>query len=240
MLKRSLLALALAALVAPAAATLEIAGDFGGTTFFCADQQACDLNAAVGTMTLATQTINGVEIQGSSQIQTIGPLNSLNTTSFQIINHNLFDIDVALAIGGINFLGPVTSYVASGSGTWQSAAGSTINLNYYGDASNTQGADTANDTPGLLLNTFNDLAVGAADAFSFNASGAFNAGPLYGLTIGTTGTLTAWDGAAGTESLLVGRSQTILTEQLAVPEPATLALMGLALAGLGFTKRKRA
>jgi len=237
-MKRALLAVALAALAAPASAILQIAGDFGGVSFFCADNQACDTNPLLGQMALANQTVNGVEIQGSSQIQTIGPLNSLNTSSFQVINHNLSDTAITIAISGINFLGPVTSFSASGAGTWQSADSSTINLSYYGDAANQQGADNALDTPGLLLATFNDVAVGAADAFSFNQSGAFAAGPLYSMSLGTSGVLDAWDGLAGTESVLVGRSQTILTTQ-AIPEPITLALVGMGLVGMGLSRRKQ-
>jgi hypothetical protein len=233
----SILALALAA---PAGATLQIAANFGGVLFFCADQQACDTNPLVGQLGITNQIINGVEILGSSQFATIGVNNFLNTSSFQIINHNLFNIGYEVAVGGTGFLGPVSSYAASGSGTWQNAAGSDIDLSYYGDAANGQGADTPNDLPGLLLASFSDVAVGPADAFAFNTSGAFNAPNPFSMSLGTDGTLAAWNGQQGQETTLVGRSQTILTTQLLVPEPGTLALLGVALLGLGFMRRKRA
>jgi hypothetical protein len=231
-MKRILLALTLAALAAPAAAILQLSADINGTLFNCADQQACDTNATLGQLAIADQTIAGVEIKGSSQFQTIGTTNFLNTSSFQFINHNLTDATVTLAIGGINFLGPVTSFDASGSGTWQSADSSTINLSWYGDAANAQGADNPTDLPGLLLASFADVANGAADAFAYSVSGPFAAAGLHSMSLGTSGTLDAWDGLAGTESLLVGRSQTLITTQ-SLPEPGTLALLGLGLLAIG-------
>lgn len=235
-MKKLLLGVCLTILALPAMATLQLSANINGVLFNCADQQACDTNPILGQMAIANQTFNGVEIVGSSQFQIIGANNALNTSSFQIINHNLATATVVLAINGIDFLGPVATYAASGSGTWQNANGSTIDLSFYGDASNTQGANTPTDLPGLLLATFSDLAVGAADAFAFNSNGPFVAGNPYGMSLGTSGTLAAWNGVAGTEATLVGRSQTILTT-LAVPEPGVLMLLGISLLGMGFVRR---
>jgi hypothetical protein len=232
-------AFALAALAAPAQATLILSANINGTIFTCVDNTACDTNAAVGQLAIADQTIAGVSIQGSSQFQTIGTTNFLNTASFQIINHNLTSATVQLAIGGTDFLGPTQTFAASGSGTWQNANGSNLTITYYGDIANSQPAENPTDFPGTLLATFSDTAVGPADAFSFNGGGAFLTGPLYSMALGTSGTLAAWNGQAGQEATLVGRSQTIITTQ-AVPEPATIALLGVALLGLGVVRLRRA
>jgi hypothetical protein len=218
-------------------ATLQLSANINGTVFTCADQAACDTNAAVGQISIANQTIGGVEIVGSSQFQIIGGTDIINSASFQFINHNTSVVSILLAISGINFLGPVNHFAASGSGTWQEANGSTIHLSYWGDASNTQGANNPTDLPGLQLASFSDTAAGIADAFSFNSNGVFNAGPLFGMSIGTTGTLAAWDGIAGDEATLVGRSQTLITSQ--VPEPGSLALLGMAMCGIGVVSRRR-
>ena len=239
MKKLLLAALMSAAFVAPAYATLQLSADINGTVFNCVDNNVCDLNPIVGQMQIANQTLGGVEIVGSSQFQIIGTSNALNTASFQIINHNLTAATIQFAINGINFLGPVANYSASGAGVWQNANGSSIGLSYYGDASNTQGANNPTDLPGLLLASFSDTAVGPADAFSFSATGPFAAGGAFGMSLGTTGTLAAWNGQPGAEPTLVGRSQTMLaTNGAFVPEPGTLMLLGAALLCLCAIRRR--
>lgn len=239
-MKRNLLYAALLAAAlpaAPASAALMLSADINGTLFSCTDQDVlCDTNPLLGQLRIADQTIAGVEIQGSSQFQIIGTTaNALNTSSFQFINHNLVAAPITLAISGISFIGPVNTFSASGSGTWQSADGSNLTVTYYGDAANTQGADNPTDLPGLLLATFSDTAVGLADAFAFNSTGPFLApGPLFSMSLGTTGTLAAWNGQAGTEPTLVGRSQTELA--IPVPEPGSMALVGIGMIGLAGRK----
>jgi len=238
-MKRLLLALLLAAAAGPASATLQIAALVNGILFTCADQQACDTNAAVGQLSLNNLTLGGVDVFGSSQMQTIGSTNFLNTSSFQIVNHNLFAVDIQLAISGTNFLGPVVNYAASGSGTWQNANGSDIDISYYGDAANGQGADTPTDLPGLLLASFSDVANGPADSFAFNQAGPFAAPNPFSMSLGTSGTLAAWNGQAGQETTLVGRNQTMITTQFLLPEPTTVVLIGFGLALLGFSRLSR-
>jgi len=237
-MKRLFLALAFAAFAAPASATLQIAADISGTLFFCADNQACDLNPAVNQLQIADQTINGVRIVGSSQVAFAGGLNFLNTSSFQVTSLVQAARTVILAISGIDFFGPATSADMSGSGTFQNAIGSTINLTYYGDPTNQQGADNPFDLPGIQLGNFVDNATTLADAFAYSNTSPFLApGPFFSMSLGTVGTFAAWNGIVGQEPTLVGRSQTILVPQL-IPEPGTLALLGAALLGFAFLRRR--
>ena len=136
-LKPLLLAGALALAASPSHAVLQIAADIGGNVFTCIDNQVgCDINPAVGVLQIFNQSLAGVEVLLSSHTQTIatgpGTFNSLNSTSTQIINNSGSDIDITVAIGATDFIGPVQNFSASGSATTQEAIGSTIVLEFYG------------------------------------------------------------------------------------------------------------
>lgn len=229
-------AAALALLAAsPANATLQIAAKFGAApTFLCVDNNAaCDLDGTTGRLQLVDQVLGGVEVNGSVQTSTGTVLTpgiaKINASSLSVTNTNATAIEFSVVVSDRNFIGPANRFAASGSGTWELADGSTINLGFYDDPLNRQGATTAGDAPGNLVATFGDIAVGDADSFAFSTSGAVVDGDHFGMSLLATGTLEA-------SAALINRGATLLKRNV-VSEPGSLALLGAAL--LGFVGLRR-
>jgi hypothetical protein len=228
-------ALAMALTASPAHAVLQLALDINGAVFTCVDNTGCDTNLAIGTLQTGQTTFNGVSFLGSSQTSTKGGSNDINTTSFQITNNNAGTITYQLAVGDNAYQGPVTSLAQSGSGTFNNAIGSTIDMTYYADTANVQGADTPTDFPGSLqFDSGLITATKVSDSFSVSSTSVFTDSNLYSMTLGTSGTLTAGGS-------LVGRSQDQIGLQVPVSEPGTLGLLGGGLLGMGWilTRRNR-
>jgi len=226
-------ALAVAGAVNPAHAILAISGTVGGIAVACQDQAACDTNLAPGQLSIGDQTLGGVQFIGSSQTQTIGPpSNRLDTSSFQIINNSGAAVPISLTVSGTSFAAPTTIFSASGGGTFETAAGSTIDMAFYADAANQQGAP---GTPGTQVFNGAHTAAGLTDTFSLN-SGTLplvETGP-FSMTLQASGTLT--NGGS-----LVGRTQALVTDVTSVPvsEPGSLALLGGSLAAFGLWRSRR-
>jgi hypothetical protein len=215
-------------LCAPANATLQIAIDVNGSIFTCSDGAACDQSSTPNVLQLANQSIGGVTVNGSIQSSGTSP-DFLNTSSLSVINTNTFSVPIEVTVGQTGFPGPVIAVDFAGAGTWQFAApvgapASDVTLSWFADAANTQGANSAGDTPGTLLGTFASTAAGTVDSFNTNGAHPFVAAGPFSMTEDASGTL-----APGGQ--LINRGQNMVA---VVPEPQTWALMVLGFTGLGY------
>ncbi len=232
----------LMAMVAPAAhATLLLSGSVNATNFCASDQNVgcgfggviLDGNPAVNRLGLDAVVINGVEVFGSLAIARYGsPQNILNSSSLQIINTNPFEVDIVVTVSATDYVPPSLIAFTSGSGTFQDVAGSTVDLRWWNDPLNRQGAETPGDTPGNLLDFFNFVSAFAPQSFAHNG-GPFNVLDLlpYSMTLQFQVTL-----PAGAE--LVSRGQTVNKDIAEISEPASSLLFGTGLLLLAWRFRK--
>ena len=224
----------MAAVSTPAHAVLQIAADVSGATFFCADNTACDLNPAVGTIELANGTLNGVAVNGSIQASTGTPANPgqdlIDTSSLSIINNSGATRVVTVAVGDTDFSAPVTSFHITGSGTWVNSGGSSLLLEWFDDPANAQGADNAFDAPGTMLGSFTSTGTDPLHSFAFDQSGAVSDSGPFSMTIWAQASLSSG-------AVLLNRGQG--EAKSAVPEPSTWAMMALGFVGLGFAGYRR-
>jgi len=130
-----------------------------------------------------------------------------------------------VAISDTSFTGPVRRFDVTGSGTWVDARGSRVTYKWFDDPTNRQGASTAFDTPGILLDTFTSKGTSPLRSYSVDLTGAVSDSGPFSMTLQARGVLSP--GAS-----LLDRGQGEVTTP--IPELSTWAMIALGFAGLFF------
>lgn len=216
------------ALASPAHATLQLAFANGGSTFFCADQTACDLDGAAKSLLLLNTMVGDIRIVGTFAASGTGP-NDLSVSNLTITNLGHTTETLKMAVGDSGFFGPVSFIRSSASLTFNNDNGETASLSFFADHANIQPATTAFTLPGSNLLTKSGTITVSPDSFSGTKDTPFS--PL--------GPFSMAEGASLT--LLPGASVTGFNESMTsgVPEPTTWAMLGLGFAFLGFIGWRR-
>lgn len=198
--------------------------------------QIADINPAVGILELPPLVpVGPLTVAGSLHFSATGPFDILTSSSLAVTNTSGLPVTAIVAVGATDFTPPVNTAFTSGSGTFvqPTGAGSSIVLTWFNDPANTQGATTPTNRPGLQIDTFAFPAIGVISSFSHNG------GPFAVLDLAPFSMTLGFDFTLAPLAALISRGQGEIKTFVAVPEPATLLLMGLGLTTLALIRRRR-
>jgi len=198
-----------------------------------------DTNLAPGIITLAPGPITGlpgymVDSSTSFTFKSVGT-NLLSTNTLAITNNTGAAVTTNIAVGDNDFLGPILGYNASASSTFVGASGSTYQVQYYADPSNTQ--PLFGQTPGVppVIGGTKFADSGVLPVVGPAASPGYTSGFVPIAIPGNYANTERFIFTLVNGGTLVSRGQTDIS---AVPEPSVIVMAGVAgLFGLGYYRK---
>jgi hypothetical protein len=219
---------AIVALSAPAHATLQLASQVvlpGVPGLVCVDNSpTCDTNPAIGVISVPTLNQSGVSATGIKITSTGGTEASaaLDVTIGSVSNLSGIALPVDFAIGDTSF-SSTRGFKISLSVTWRSAAGSSLDLSWFADPANQQGANIATDAPGTQFDTtVLDSPESGSGTTTFSDTAFVNLASPFSLTL------------KGSVDLANGGELSAMGSVTAIPEASTWTMLIAGFAGLAF------
>ena len=217
---------AVAALSAPAHATLQFSIGNGESSFGCVDNFSCDNDSAVGVISIPSVSSPEFGISATNvKLRSTGGAEApaaLDATIGSFSNTSGGTLSGAFALGDRSF-NSAKLFRISVSTTWTNAtANSELDMSWFADPSNQQGANTPFDAPGnqfdsteLVSPESGNGTVTFSDTVALNVSGPFSLTLQGDLALANGATVSA------TESVT------------AIPEASTWTMLIAGFAGLG-------
>ena len=211
---------AAAALSTQAGATLQFSVGAGDESYTCVDNSPCDTNPATGIISIPEISFEGIT---GTDVTVTATGEVLSFTVGSLTNDTGGTLSANFAVSDTGFGSDPTRFKTVFTTTWRDALGSSIDVGWFDDPENAQGANSPTDTPGSEFDSFDAAAISTeSDTESHSATGALDVSPPFSVTVG--GSIVLVNG--GTESA----SESV---SFAVPEASTWTMMIAGFAGLG-------